>query len=362
MSTRERTNMKTCLLSVSVAIVLLTAPARADTVFLEDGTIIENVKATATQDGKVVVAAELGERVLAADRVRSIAVVEHFADKAELERRRDTTSDDVEQMRALVAWCETHGFKKEGRSAWRAWLDRSLAACSKAADYVDLAWKMNAAGFPDADRRRVLNRARKLDPENEGVKKALAELKGSDHVDEPEDTPFDERGLTPEGRAQVQAHKAAAAKERDHLAELALRVAEEDARHDAAAKEAREHDAAADRDRGTVNFGFQAGPQQNQPPLSPYGPSPYGNYYASGIDPTTGAPLVPWYALPGARTLSRFIDPTTGLPITATALAQVLGSGTASAQAQATVTPRPAPAPLPLTTLPQTPASLPRRK
>ena len=170
--------MKTHFMSLGL-VVLLLAPARADTVFLEDGTILENVK-TKTQDGKVVAATELGERVFAADQVRSIAPVEHFADKDELARRREATSDDVQEMKAFSAWCETHGFHKEARNAWRAWLDRSLAACSKAGDYVDLAWKMNLAGFSDADRRGVLQTGKKLDPENEGVKKALSPARGED--------------------------------------------------------------------------------------------------------------------------------------------------------------------------------------
>ncbi len=359
--------MKTCLSSVSVVVVLLTASARADTVFLQDGTILENVKAR-TKDGKVVAATELGERVFPADRVRSVNVVEHFGDKDELTRRHDATSDDVEEMRTFVSWCDAHGFHKEGRSAWRAWLDRRLAACSKAGDYVDLAWKMNVAGFSDGERRRVLQMAKKLDPENDGARRALTQLRGGERVEEPDsDVPFDERGLTADGRAQAQAHKAAAAKEREHLTELAVRVAEEDKRHEDAFNQARQREETEDRQRffpvgdqgvsiipGTGNGGQTTQVTQ----LGQYGQ--YGQLaYAPGIDPTTGATLVPWYALPGARGLSRVIDPTTGLPFPAGSLVPGAAPGvtvTAVAQARVTVTPRPvapqpqafAPAPSPL--------------
>ena len=230
--------------------LLIAEGARADTVKLKDGRVLERVHATVNGD-ELVVTRELGSTSFALADVASVTTEAGWRDEEELARRKLQAGLDPVQLAGLAVWCTEHGFETEARElrttsqgiALDHRLDEIVSrpdADSRARGLLRLAEDMKRGRFPEAERQAVLGKALEAAPDDRGVHLALgeverdgswvtlAEARERDARAEEEAMSarglvrYDGRWITPTAMAAIE--QAAAARE-----ELAARVAARDA-------------------------------------------------------------------------------------------------------------------------------------
>lgn len=240
--------------ALALASSLAPGAARADTLKLKDGTVLEKVKVTFEGD-HVRASREIGSRTFPTEAVDEVLRDRDFQDEDELLRRKVAAGQDPVALRNVAKWCDGHGFEKEGRElrelARGAALDQRLEAISgipgvagRIQGYVTLANDMKREGRPELEWKTVLGKALALDAESAVAHAALGQVKrGNAWVSAADAAQIDAavaeqalraRGLVKfEGRwltpAEVATILRARDEEKEHEARMAALEAEEQA-------------------------------------------------------------------------------------------------------------------------------------
>jgi len=163
------------------------AVARADTVKLRDGTVIENVKAKREGD-RIVVSRQLGSTSFPVDDVLEVIGDPHWQDRDELARMKRDAGNDPAAIRRIAEWCNEHGLEKDARDqkqlARFIELDRRLDALeatkdakTRARGYLGLSDRMKHEGYSGAEQEAVRGKALEAAPEDAEIRKAFGQVK-----------------------------------------------------------------------------------------------------------------------------------------------------------------------------------------
>ncbi len=178
--------MRVPSLLVAALVAAPVAIARADTVKLRDGTVIENVKAKREGD-RIVVSRQLGSTSFPVDDVLEVIGDPHWQDRDELVRRKRDAGDDPAALRRVAEWCNEHGLEKDARDqkelARFIELDRRLDALfatkdakARAKGYLDLSEQMKHEGYSGAEQKAVRDKALEAAPDDAEIRRAFGQV------------------------------------------------------------------------------------------------------------------------------------------------------------------------------------------